>query len=142
MQGPLAPRPLLEVREWWGEKTGRLAAAAGGERGGTGGRSGGTYRWRRQLSAPLTAVHERRCRRTADRAAALSEHGVPRRTTGGGSKRTVHFQLALIMDSFKRQGHVRRIFDRRICYTRGENCLGANFTREDLMSHESMNHID
>lgn len=39
------------------------------------------YRWRRQLSAPLTAGRERRCcRRTADRVDALSEHGEPARS--------------------------------------------------------------
>lgn len=42
-------------------------------------RDGGVYRWRRQLSAPLTAGRERRCRRTADRVVALSEHGEPAR---------------------------------------------------------------
>jgi len=41
----------------------------------------GVYRWRRQLSAPLTAGRERRCcRRTADRVNALSEHGEPARS--------------------------------------------------------------
>lgn len=41
----------------------------------------GVYRWRRQLSAPLTAGRERRCcRRTADRVDALSEHGEPARS--------------------------------------------------------------
>lgn len=43
------------------------------------------YRWRRQLSA-LTAGRERRCRRTADRVVALSEHGEPARTADRGEE--------------------------------------------------------
>lgn len=51
------------------------------EKKGERGREDGVYRWRRQLSAPLTAGRERRCcRRTADRVNALSEHGEPARS--------------------------------------------------------------
>lgn len=51
-----------------------------GRPGGAGEGEHGVYRWRCQLSAPLTAGRERRCRRTADRVVALSEHGEPARS--------------------------------------------------------------
>jgi len=67
----------------------------------------GVYRWRRQLSAPLTAVRERRCRRTADRIVALSEHGEPARPADREKPRYRPFSARADHEPMRSQGRTR-----------------------------------